>query len=75
MTPQANDRKWITRSQVDPAFARNKQARYAAVRCVQAAGRESNEKITQLRYQCGECAEWAIVATRCDDKCANTAIA
>ena len=68
MAPQENEGKCITRSQVDPAFARNKQARYAAVRCVQAAGRESNDL-------CGERAQWAIGATRCDDKCANTALA
>ena len=38
-------------------------------RCVQAAGRGSMEgAITQLRYQCGECAQ-------CGDKCANTVFA
>ena len=32
---------WITRPQVDPVSAWNKEARYAALRCVQAAGRGS----------------------------------
>ena len=68
MAPQLNEKGWITRSQVDLAAARNKQARYAAVRCVQAACRGSMKRIiTQLRYQCRECAQWTIGATRCDD--------
>ena len=29
-------------------------------------------EITPLRYQCEQGAQWAIGATRCDDKCANT---
>ena len=30
--------------------------------------------ITQLRYQCEQGAQWAIGATRCDDKSANTVL-
>ena len=30
--------------------------------------------VTQLRYQCEKSAQWAIGATRCDDKRANTAL-
>ena len=30
--------------------------------------------ITQLRYQCGESAQWTIGATRCDDQCVNTVL-
>ena len=75
MAPQLNERKWSTRSQIDPVTAWKKQARCAAGRCVQAAGRESMKgALTQLRHQCEQSAQWAISATRCDDKCANTAL-
>ena len=30
--------------------------------------------IAPLRYQCEQDAQWAIGATRCDDKCANTVL-
>ena len=30
--------------------------------------------ITQLRYHCAKCAQWAIGANRCDDKCVNTVL-
>ena len=30
--------------------------------------------VTQLRYQCEKSAQWAIGATRCDDKRANTVL-
>ena len=75
MAPQVDEKGWITRSHVDPVTAWNKQARYAAVRCVQAAGRGSmTGAITQLRHQCGKCAQWTIGATRCDDFCVNTVL-
>ena len=33
-----------------------------------------NGTITQLRYHCGQSAQWTIGATRCDDKCANAVL-
>ena len=75
MAPQLNENRWITLSQVDPFTAWNKQAWYAAVRCVQAAGRGSMKgAISQLRHQCGECAQCAIGETRRGDTCENTVL-
>ena len=65
MAPQLNEKRWITRSQVDPVTAWNKQACYAAVRCVQAAGRGSMK---------GAMRSVQIGVTRCDDKCDNTVL-
>ena len=65
MAPQLNEKRWITRSQVDPVTAWNKQACYAAVRCVQAAGRGSTK---------GAMHSVQIGVTRCDDKCENTVL-
>ena len=52
MAPQLNEKGWITPSQVDPVTAWNTQARYAAVRCVQAAGRGSMKGTTNVGSVC-----------------------
>ena len=63
MAPQL-DEKDGSFGQVDPVTAWNKQARHAVVRYVEAAGRESMKgATTQLRCQCGECAQ---CANRCN---------
>ena len=73
---KTNEKNLITRSQVD-LFSSCRCLKQASVFrcCAVRTSCESwiNEMSSNLlRYQCELGAQWAIGATRCDDKCANT---